>query len=359
MLCESESSLAAGQETRRPKAVPVEPWLRSRDLLVVVLLLALWTIGHVLPESRWHRWARKLADRRLRRSARLNANELATVGVVVGQGKKAWIENSFRRDWLAHKYLSWIQHLACCGPSTWRPRPRLVGSRHLDEALAEGRGVILFTANFVYKDLMSKAALFEAGFEACHLVRDSHGFSESRLGKRLLNPIHAAIERRYLKERLVFSGADTASVNMSIKECLRRNEIVLVTVTPLGRRVSVLPFLHGRIRIATGALNFACETGALVLPLFTIRKPDGSIDAIVEHPLAAPENASREGRIEAMLEDYVPRLETYVAQDADQFAFPTSAEHGEALIEPWAGRPQAKEKGSRPVRRGEAVPEFG
>ena len=113
--------------------------------------------------------------------------------VVVGNGKdKAdWIERSFREDWLAHKYLSWLQLLACYRIWRWRPRPKLIGRQHLDEALADGRGVILLTANFVHKDLMTKAALADAGFWACHLVRDSHGFAESRLGRRLLNPIYA------------------------------------------------------------------------------------------------------------------------------------------------------------------------
>ena len=321
------------------------PLLQGRDLFVVILMATFWIASLCLPERRWFGLARWLAQRRLANSAKLAAGELETVKVVLGQGKdkEAWIENTFRRDWLAHKYLSWIQLLACYRPWRWQPRPRLIGRKHLDEALERGSGVVLLTATFAYKDLMTKAALAKAGVWVNHLSRDSHGFSESRLGKTLLNPIYVGIERRYLRDRLVFSGSDTTAVNKRIRAELRSNRPLMVTVTPLGRRTSRLPFLHGRIRIATGALNFACEADATVLPVFTIRRPDGTIETVIEHPLTRPAGASHGEMIDAMLDDYVPRLETYVAQYPEQFSFPTSGRHGLALIEPKDASPLEKE----------------
>jgi len=345
MLSGSMGSAVADKEARSELAVPAKPWLERRDVVVVGLILAFGAIGFCLSEKRWPTLARWFAERRLRRAAKFTFEERRTIEVIVGSHKDEWIEESFRRRWLQHKYLSWIQMLACYQPWGWRPRPNMIGQRYLDEALAEGRGVILLTANFAYKDLMTKAALAKAGYQACHLKRDSHGFAESRLGKRLLNPIHTRIEGRYLSESLVFSGNQTTEVNGLIKERLRQNRVIFVTVTPIGRRVSVLPFLHGRIRIATGALNFACETGAAILPIFTIRRPDGSIDTIIEPPLSGQNEGTRATTIQAMLEDYVPRLETYVAQFPDQFGFPASSRHGQMLIEPAA---DASAKTARP-----------
>ncbi len=308
--------------------------VQARDVAMAGLVLFLGFGSWVLPEKTWPTLARKLATRRLRRSSNLDGNELATIKVIVGDRPSSWIEQSFRPEWLAHKYHSWMQLLACYRPRCWQPRPNLIGGRHLDAALSEGRGAILFTANFAYQDLMAKAAFAGAGYQINHLARDSHGFLESRLSRRLLNPIYTAIERRFLKERLVFSGNRTKKVNAIIKSKLRDNQPVMVLVTPLGRRTSTLPFLHGQIRIATGALNFACETGAPVLPVFTVRKANGEIETIVEPALDRPRYRSRSETIEAMLQDYVPRLEMYVAQYPDQFAFPSSSQHGEALIEP-------------------------
>jgi len=336
MLSDSANAAISGVKPERVDTASAVPWLQGRDVFVTALLVTFWLLSLCLPERRWPGLARWFAQRRLANSARLSSDELETVKVVVGhgEGKSAWIEETFRRDWLAHKYLSWMQLLACYRPWRWRPQPKLIGRQHVDEALARGRGVILLTANFVYKDLMTKAALAGAGYGASHLSRDSHGFAESRLGKALLNPIYTGIERRFLRERLVFSGRDTKKVNELLRARLRENRPIMVTVTPLGRHVTTLPFLHGRIKIATGGLNFACEAGAQVLPVFTIRTPDGDIETIIEHPLVMETGVSNSEAIKAMLDDYVPRLETYVAQNPDQFAFPTSDRHGHALIEP-------------------------
>ena len=348
MLSQSARAAAVEQDVAEQRVV-AEPWMERRDLVIAGLVLVLFLIGLFVPEKRWPGWARRLAVKRLNGAARLDPEELATFGVVVGPATNEWIESRFRPAWVTHKYLSWIQLFACYRPWGWRPRPRLIGRQHLDDALARGRGVILFTANFAYKDLMSKAALADAGYPACHLVRDSHGFSETRLGKRLLNPIESFIERRFLRERLVFSGDRTTEVNALIKKRLSENQAILVTVTPLGRRVSLLPFLHGRIKIATGALNFACDADAVVLPLFTIRRADGRIDAIIEHPLERTKDGTREQEIQAMLDDYVPRLETYAAQYSEQFAFPASNRHGRALIEPWTS--PARSDRDKPVHQ--------
>lgn len=337
MLSESANVAASGSGVlpERTATESVTPWLQKRDFVIIPMVITLWLLALCLPAKCWPSLARWLARLQLANAARFSSDELEMVQVVVGRGagKAAWIEKSFRRDWIAHKYLSWIQLLACY--RRWRPRPRLVGRRHLDDALARGRGVVLLTANFAYKDLMTKVALTDAGFAASHLVRDSHGFSESRFGKTWLNPIYSRIERRFLRERLVFSGDRTRDVNQLIRARLRDNRPIMVTVTPLGRRVCTLPFLHGRIRIATGALNFACEAGAQVLPVFTIRKPGGGYETIIEPPLATQAGLSRSETIAAMLDDYVPRLETYVAQYPEQFGFPISARHGQTLIEPW------------------------
>lgn len=308
--------------------------VQARDIGMAGLVLFLGLASWVLPEKRWPALARSLATRRLRRSTGFDRNELATIQVIVGDKPSTWIEQTFRPEWLAHKYHSWMQLLACYRPRRWQPRPKLIGQEHLDAALADGRGAILFTANFAYQDLMAKAALAGAGYQLSHLSRDSHGFIEGKLSRWLLNPIYTCIERRFLKERLVFSGNRTKKVNGMIRARLRNNQPVMVLVTPLGRRVAILPFLHGQIRIATGALNFACETGAAVLSVFTVRKPDGLIETIVEPALDRPAYRSRGETIETMLQDYVPRLEMYVAQYPDQFAFPSSSQHGEALIEP-------------------------
>ena len=254
------------------------------------------------------------------------------IGIVAGDRSSGWMEDTYWPTVLGHKYLSWMQILACHGPRAWTPVVRLVGQDHVNAALEGGRGVMLLTATFVYKDLMAKAAFAEAGCAVSHLSKDTHGFSETRFGKRFLNPIYTSIEERHLRERMVFSGGNTKEVSAKVRDRLRHNGVVMVTVTPLGRHVAVRPFLGGRIHIATGGLNFACENETPVLPVFTIRGDDGGMTVFVGGPLDQPADACRMEKIDSVLDDYVPRLEAYVGQHPEQFSFPLSHEDGKLLL---------------------------
>lgn len=323
----------------KTQTTELTPWIHGRDLGIAGLVLLLGFASCFLPERNWLSFVRKLVAKRLRRGSNLDRQELATFQVIVGDRSSSWIEQHFRPAWLSHKYHSWMQLLACYRPRFWRPSPRLIGREHLDSAVARRHGVLLLTANFAYQDLMGKAALACAGYQLSHLARNTHGFCESRFGQRLLNPIYTLIEDRFLKERMVFSGTQTRDVNAKIKAKLKDSQLVSIKVTPLGRRVLALPFLFGQITIATGALKFASETGAAVLPVFTIRKPDGTIETIIEPELNQPAGNTCSETIETMLQDYVPRLEMYVAQYPEQFSFPSSSDRGEMLIKPW-GEPQ-------------------
>lgn len=264
----------------------------------------------------------------------MSAEERATIQVAVGSRPQHWIEETYWPSVLSHKYLSWMHILACHGPRRWRPDARLVGKEHLDRALEHGRGALLFTATFAYRDLMTMAAFAKEGCGISHLSMDSHGFSGTRFGKSILNPIYTSVEERYLGERLVFSAGDTRTVRGRLGERLQQNRAVMITVTPLGRHIASRSFLHGRIRIATGGLNLACENGTPVLPVFTLRQADGSTVTMVGSALERPEDADNARKIDSMLDDYVSRLEGYVASHPDQFCYPLSSRSGELLLDP-------------------------
>jgi hypothetical protein len=81
---------------------------------------------------------------------------------------------------------------------------RLRGLEHLAPALACGRGAILWTADFPAAGEATKIALSRAGWPLAHLSRIEHGFSKSRYGIRVLNPLRVRFEKRYLAERILY-----------------------------------------------------------------------------------------------------------------------------------------------------------
>jgi lauroyl/myristoyl acyltransferase len=310
------------------------PYIDREDVVlggvISVLTAAAWT----LPERRWPAFAKRLAHIRIGMRSPLTDEELSTIRVIVGDKPSAWISDEFWPASLAHKYLSWMQILACHPPRRWTPKPRLIGKAHIDEALAKGRGAVLLNAGFAYRDLMAKAAMAAARHAGYQLSMDTHGFSRTRFGKRWLNPIYTSIEQRFLSERMVFSENNTSEIVAKIRDRLRQNKPVIAAVTPLGRRVERRPFLHGSIHIATGGISIACENETPVLPIFTLQEANGDIGTIVGAPLEQPATSDRAKRIGAMLEDYVPRLERYVRRYPSQFLFPLTGRSGKPLISP-------------------------
>lgn len=296
--------------------------------VIGALALASWT----LPEARWSAFADRLARFRIARRGPLSSDERAMIAIIVGNRPKDWMNEVYWPKALAHKYVGWMQILACHGPRRWQPSARLIGREHIDRALENGRGVALFTATFAYKDLMAKAAFSEAGFRVSHVSKDTHGFSETRFGKHWLNPIYTSIEERFLQERMVFGGTSTRTVSAKVRDRLNNNGTVMITVTPLGRHVATKPFLNGNIHIATGGLNFAAENDTPVLPVFTLRQADGGTTTFVGSALDQPMGADRAEKIDAMLEDYIPQLEAHVARHPDQFSFPLSDQSGKLLL---------------------------
>ena len=203
--------------------------------------------------------------------------------------------------------------LRCRGRAGWRPGARLEGAAQIEAALARGQGGILWVAPFAFSDLVTKFALHEAGYAVAHLSRDTHGFSTTRFGRHVLNPIQTRVERRYLAERLVMSDERSVGPLRELTACLRQNRLVSITLAATGRRTRQVPFLDGCIRIATGAP---------ILPAFTLREPDGRFATRIEDAIHADPGLVREAAMDRMLTTYVALLEGYVLRSPDQFALP-------------------------------------
>src|SRR3546814_9861307 len=83
---------------------------------------------------------------------------------------------------------------------------------------------------------------------------------------RFINPVLVRVENRYLAGRVWLSLTDSAAALRTLRQRLRENSLVGVTVTNYARKVPELPFLGGRVQIATGAVKLSLDTGAPLLP---------------------------------------------------------------------------------------------
>lgn len=275
-----------------------------------------WPLACVLPEHALRRLALSAARRwRVERMARLLPRAAALVGSRTLAAPLAECMEALQCNFVLREFMT----LRCWRPGGWRPDLRLEGRDHLDRALVRGQGAILWSGPFVFTGLMSKIALHQAGVAVSHLSRYRHGFSPTRLGGRILNPLVTKVEARFLAERLVIGRRSWAGELRQLKRRLAENRVVSITISRLGERTVDVPFLNGQLRLATGAPTLARRTGASLLPMLTVAERPGRYVTIIEEPLEAPQELDERTAITRLTEQYAQRLEPHVLCWPDQF----------------------------------------
>ena len=151
---------------------------------------------------------------------------------------------------------------------------RIEGEKAYRSVRARGSGAVLVTAHM---------GSFEVGLAALkrvesrvHVVfkRDASGPFESMRARmrRTLGVLEAPID-------------EGLSTWMDLRDALLNNDVVVMQADRAmpGQRSEVVPFLHGHLRIPTGAVRLARMTGSPIVPVFTVRLASGRF-AVHLHP---------------------------------------------------------------------------
>jgi lauroyl/myristoyl acyltransferase len=195
-------------------------------------------------------------------------------------------------------------------PGGWRPVIGLTGRERLDEALARGKGAILWVPEFEHSTLIAKMALAKAGYSVSHLSNPEHGFSSSPFGSRIFNRIWTRIEDRYLDERITLQPDQRVGSLRRLAEILKQGRIISITVGNAGVRCEAVPFFDGALQLGTGAVTLARSTQAPLLVVFVLPRPGGGFSVSIEGPLDTRETPSEERPflgLARLLEEYVRR----------------------------------------------------
>jgi lauroyl/myristoyl acyltransferase len=200
----------------------------------------------------------------------------------------------------------------------FHPRLRVIGRAHIDAALERGRGAILWGGTFVSAHLIEPMALHQVGVPLHHLSNRHHGFSESRLAVRWLNPLYATAENRYLAERIVRAPGSFSALT-TLRKRLGENRVVGMRASDGARWVLDLPFLDGRFRLATGPVELAMMSGAELLPMFAVGNAADAYEVHVEAPIGIRIDGDRKKTVADAAAEYVARLEPYVVSYPGQW----------------------------------------
>jgi KDO2-lipid IV(A) lauroyltransferase len=165
----------------------------------------------------------------------------------------------------------------------------------------EKKGAIIVTAHMGSFEV-GMAALLEYE-KRLHVLfrRDEQGLFEQtrRALRRRLGVIEVPVD-------------DGLSAWMRLREALARDEVVLIQgdrVMP-GQKGQAMPVLSGTVLLPTGPARLAQITGAPIIPVFSIRRPDGQIELFVEPPVRVPDEQALDAamaQMAAVLERYLHR----------------------------------------------------
>ena len=244
-------------------------------------------------------------SRSIREGTRANARRLA------GAGAPAEVEALARRV-LASFYLFCCDVGRSFGQSAAELSARIEsieGREHYRAARESGRGVIVVTAHMGSFEV-GMAALREVERGRIHVVFRRDPFERFER------------QRSSLRGRLGVEEApvdDGWSIWVRLREAVLADDAVVLQgdrVMP-GQKGEAVPFLGGRLLLPAGPVKLARATGAPIVPIFSVRIPDGKVRLFIEPAINVSETAGQ-GTDPALLR-WAAVLERYVRAYPDQW----------------------------------------
>ena len=306
------------QATKTRSEIPVK-LIAVGDIANLFGIAVLGAISWVLPESRWLGFCRAVGRFNLPMMTSDVAATLGAIDATLGARDVGAEPKTIAEQAAAEELLGTLQLMRDYRPGGWRPETRVEGGEHIDAALADGHGAILWVGQFVHGKLGAKVALHRAGYAASHLSHLRHGFSPTRFGRHVLNAVRRAVEDRYLAERVLLSDDGAGPALDVLKQRLAENRIVTITVGARAARPVTAPFMAGEIHVAPGAPVLAYGSGAALLPVFPLRTASGRITAVVGPPITIDGSVDRASAVAEAVRDYAARLEDVVAENPSQW----------------------------------------
>jgi lauroyl/myristoyl acyltransferase len=198
----------------------------------------------------------------------------------------------------------------------------LEGRHHLDAALEHGRGAMILLSHLGANQMIMPALGFR-GYRLYQISRPAQAYNDEYQGRHLSPLFRKIIDlQRLYEESLPATHIDVTRGLRQVFRQLKANEIVAVAGDGrYGTEWAPHTFLGRPATFSPGPWLIAHRTGALLLPTFVLRPQRNFTNrVIIETPLDLPYGADAETFLQAGLDAYVHRLETYFYRYPWQYA---------------------------------------
>ena len=135
-----------------------------------------------------------------------------------------------------------------------------------------------------------------------------------------MNRIRVRAELAHLAGRIEIDRAKPMSATLAAQRTLKENGIVSVTAGAWeGQRLAAVRLLGGSLELAVGAPGLARLSGAVLLPVFTVRVPSGDIRVVIEAPIPVAGEGEKDEVLTAAAQAFADRLEGWVRRFPEQW----------------------------------------
>jgi KDO2-lipid IV(A) lauroyltransferase len=173
------------------------------------------------------------------------------------------------------------------------------GLDHIRGAYARGKGVLLFSGHFGHWELVA-------------VMQGFLGLPLALVTRRLDNPL---LEERVARLRTL-SGNVIIHRQGAVREmlkALRKNVGIAIVIDQDAKRGGVFVPFFGRLASTTPTLAaIALKTGAPIVPVFSVPKPDGSYRVIYEPEVKVVDTGDREADVYRLTAECTAIIEHWV-----------------------------------------------
>lgn len=160
-------------------------------------------------------------------------------------------------------------------PGASLPEVRVEGAEGLLAAQSQGRAVVCWCSATLHNGLISKIAFVHMGLSVVYIGRQGHGFSPTRFGRAVLNPIIQRVENRFLKARVFINLRAPGGAPLKLLRALKRGGVAGVSMASSMHRGAAkpisVPFHNAHLEVAPGAATLAAKSGAALFPVIALR----------------------------------------------------------------------------------------
>jgi len=268
-----------------------------------VALSACSLIIKILPGSWLYCFANGLANIGYLFAAKQRKIALESLKTAFGSGKSEEELAAIARDCFTYMAKSSVELLFLMDRLTLlKSRVTLVGKKHLETALAKGKGVILVSAHFGNFPLLL-VRLSQEGYRTCGIMRQ---MKDERVERFFL------AKREKLNIKTIYSQPRKVCVENTIRS-LRNNEIVFIPIDQnFGTGGVYVDFFGRKAATATGPVVLAQRTNAAVLPCFIVRQKDDTQQIIFEPGLTLENAGTPEETITVNVQKLTAVIEEYI-----------------------------------------------